>query len=360
MEWVGITGCFILAIAFALRAKQAYKAHKRNQARYAAAIVVYLCLFAWFLADYYSTKSILTAIVNAVPVEIGIALLIVFHIVLLAHSMKHPPFENRAHWSDARKTLFRQGLFFAEVSLVCCYCYFGIVFRDVSLVMASENGNYAEVQRSLALGADPAANTLGGLMDQTDNMALEGALDRNDFRIAKLLIDHGAPVDLPDHETHATPLMYEIGRHNKAGALFLMAEGANINQTTGDGLTALKFAHNDNNIARMLIEHGVFVNTASIRGSTALFDFAGSGNAEGVRLLIDHGAKVKAVTRSGFTPLMAAAKSGSVGVISELISAGASLYRTDDSGRDALWYATVGHHKEAARVIEQAMRRKSS
>ena len=355
MEWVGITGCFILAIAFALRARQAYKARRRNEARYAAATVVYLCLFSWFLADYYSTKSILTAIVNAVPVEIGIALLITFHILLLAHSVKHPPFENRTNWSDARKGLFRQGLFFAEASLVCCYCYFGIVFRDVSLVLASESGNYAEVQRSLALGANPAGGTLDGVMDQTDNMALEGALDRNDFRIAKLLIDHGAPLDQPDQETHVTPLMYEISRHNKPGVMFLIAQGVNINLTTGDGLTALKIAHNDTDMARMLIEHGVFVNTASREGSTALFDYAGSGNVEGVKLLIDNGARVKGVMRSGFTPLMAAAKSGSAAVEQELISAGADIYKTDDSGRDALWYAAIGHHKAAERTIRQAM-----
>jgi len=360
MEWVGLSGCLTLSMAFIVRARQYRKANRRTEARYALAMVIYLLLFSWFIVDYYSTKSILTTIVNAIPVEFAISAVIIFHICLLAYSIKHPSFENKVQWSEGKKSFFRHVLILAEASLICAYCYLGVLFRDASLVLASESGNYAEVQRSLALGADPAGDKAGGIMDIPVNACLEGALDRGNSRIAELLIAHGASLEEPDTMSHLTPLMYEVGRHDRWAVVFLMDHDVNINQTTGNGLTALKFASSDTGIAQLLVKHGVFVNTAAHNGSTALFDFARAGNASGVQYLIENGAYIRAVTKSGFTPLMAAAKSGNTATAAELIRAGVNYRLADSSGHDALWYAVVGKHKELARLLEHTLKGNSS
>jgi ankyrin repeat protein len=356
MEWVGISGCLVLSLAFIYKAWEYRKENQQSKARFSLATAVYLWVFSLIIADYYSTKSILTAIVNMVPVEICIGMLIVFHIVLLGYSMKHPPFEKRLAWSEARRQLYSQMLFGAEVMLICFYLYTGVLYRDVSLVTASENGDFAEAQRCLALGADPMSSKAGGVIDEPTNVCLESALDHNNLKIASLLVSYGAPVDVADVMTHQTPLMYEVSKRNKEAVQFLLDHGANVNQTTGDGLIALRFACSDTDMARYLIEQGIFINSATRTGATVIFDFARAGNASGVRLLLKHGAKANTITELGYTPLMAAAKSGSAETVSVLISAGVDLRVKDVSGNDALYYAESGRRTNVARMIEHALK----
>jgi ankyrin repeat protein len=282
-------------------------------------------------------------------------MLIAFHIALLGYSMKHPPFENRATWSEARRQLFRQILFATEVMLIFFYLYTGVLYRDVALVTAAENGDYVEAQRCLALGADPMSSKAGGVIDEPTNVCLESALDHDNFKLAQLLLAYGSPVDEADQMTHQTPLMYEVSKHNKQAVQFLLDHGASVNQTTGDGLIALRLASNDTDMARYLIAEGIFINSTTRSGATVLFDFARAGNASGVLLLLQHGAKANVITATGYTPLMAAAKSGSAETVSELIAAGVGLRTKDDYGNDALYYARSGNRYQVELVLERAI-----
>src|SRR5262245_48708395 len=102
----------------------------------------------------------------------------------------------------------------------------------------------------------------------------------------------------------------------------LLAQGADINQSTGTA-TALYYAiqedHSD--AAVLLIDRGADVNAPSIWG-TPLHAGAAEGLTEVVRLLLEHGADPNARTNLQ-TPLHLAAKNGHIEVVRLLLDYGA-------------------------------------
>ena len=142
----------------------------------------------------------------------------------------------------------------------------------------------------------------------------------------------------------------------------LVAEGADVNASQGDGMTALHWAarHGDGDLAAFLLEAGARVDvgtrigayqplhmasevgsgrivtllldagadptarTVGVGGATSLHFAAGSGDVTAVRALVEAGAEVDAREMSwGQTPLMFAASRGRTGAVNALLEAGA-------------------------------------
>lgn len=92
--------------------------------------------------------------------------------------------------------------------------------------------------------------------------------------------------------------------HSETVKLLLSDNGANVNATRIDGVTALMLASENGyaKVVRLLLEAGADINAAKFDGATALMLASQIGNTEVVRILLNHGAKVNAACDKGITP----------------------------------------------------------
>jgi ankyrin repeat protein len=126
----------------------------------------------------------------------------------------------------------------------------------------------------------------------------------------------------------------------------LLADGADVNATQVDGMTALHWAayHDDLATARMLIEAGADANATNRYGVASLSLAATNGNAAFVQLLLDAGADQNVGLLGGETVLMTAARTGSLAAVDALLANGADPDARERRGQTALmWAASEGH-----------------
>ncbi len=133
-----------------------------------------------------------------------------------------------------------------------------------------------------------------------------------------------------------------------------IAEGADLNQTQADGMTALHWAvrRGDPKAVRNLLEAGADPLTASRYGVTPLSLACMEGHATLVRLVLEAGADPNAELRGGETPLMTASRAGSHEAVRQLLSHGADVNaRERVRGQSALMWAAAEGHAETIRML---------
>jgi uncharacterized protein len=153
---------------------------------------------------------------------------------------------------------------------------------------AAMDGNVDAVQSLLRAGEDVNE-------PQPDGMtALHWAADRNDQRVARLLLDAGADVTARTRIGEYTPLLVASRRGNVEVIQALLEAGADPNlRTTTAGTSALHFAaaSGRSGALRALLSAGADVNAQELsHGHTALMFAAASNQAEAVRILVEAGA----------------------------------------------------------------------
>lgn len=159
---------------------------------------------------------------------------------------------------------------------------------------------------------------------------------------SKLFILIAAVLFLPVTLTSAaavTPLVDAAADGNVAVLEALLREGVDVNETHGDGMTALHFAadRGDTQIASMLIYAGANVSAGTRIGAyTPLHIASRQGHADIVAALIAAGADIEiGTTNSGVRPLHLAAASPSAKAVQLLLAAGA-----DVDAREQQWQQT--------------------
>ena len=101
---------------------------------------------------------------------------------------------------------------------------------------------------------------------------------------------------------------------------------------------------------RTLLDAGADANEASRRGFSALM--AAVRDREKVELLLEHGARVEAKCTSGVTALiLAAGTQGGPPVVSLLLEHGADLHARDNDGTNALWRAVGSGNRELVELL---------
>lgn len=125
-------------------------------------------------------------------------------------------------------------------------------------------------------------------------------------------LDAGVEIDARD-EFDATPLHWAVVREQFSAAYWLVSRGAEINVVAIDGKTPLHLAAISGNlrIANLLIENGAEINPQDLDGMTPL-NYA-RGNEDVARLLLDHGGEeqpvcvtqeaILAMNQGGVSPL---------------------------------------------------------
>jgi len=158
-----------------------------------------------------------------------------------------------------------------------------------------------------------------------------------DVEAIKLLLEHGALVDLPQ-VSGATPLMVAVGL------------GANPIDTRG------KFRSEVDALAtaQVLLDAGADVNARAKNkfDNTPLHVSMLSQSSEVAKVLMAHGAEIDARMSEGATALHEAAMNGDAVSIRMLLDAGADPSLKMPNGKTALDLARKGKHQEAARVLQ--------
>ena len=217
---------------------------------------------------------------------------------------------------------------------------------------------------------------------------------------AKLLLDHGATIDLQSLTSAGTPLHMAAGMNRTEVAKFLIERKAKLDIFDKSGMTPLMVAilqadvemveilvdagsainikspvnilstplvdaasspypfKHDNNLAilKYLLSHKGDVDIQAGNGRTALMAAAQQSNTsqgyERAALLISKGAKLDMVNTKGETALMLAAGAGNEKLVQLLMDKGADTQKKNGAGETVMNYANRASNKDSATLLE--------
>jgi ankyrin repeat protein len=151
-----------------------------------------------------------------------------------------------------------------------------------------------------------------------------------------------------------SPLANLIQDGDRAAALAMIDDGADVNATQGDGSTPLHWAvyKVDHELVAELLEHGASADVTNRYGSSPLAEAVKLGDVELVTQLLDAGADVDSPNGDGQTALMLAARVGKLEVAKLLVERGADV-NAKEAWRDqtALIWAVDGNFPEIAELL---------
>ena len=204
--------------------------------------------------------------------------------------------------------------------------------------------SYNDLRRAIQNGADVNS---GDYLDKSDFYPLlQACADSKGLRVVRLLIEHGARVDVKDADG-TTALMRAVLAGHIDVVRLLLDKGAGVGDTDTKGETALHLAcwQGHAAIVRLLLENGADPNAADKNGWTPLHESCDKlGWLETVRLLIEYGADVNAKNDAGnntggFTPLHLAVGNGRADTAKLLLENGADPALVTENGDTAIEYA---------------------
>src|SRR5712691_7496079 len=197
------------------------------------------------------------------------------------------------------------------------------------LLLASINGNAAMIEKLIKAGADPNAP-----LTKYGDTALMMASRTGKTDAINMLLDHGAQVNTKETWGGTTALMWAVSERHTAAAKILIDHGADVNvrsyfvpaahgrgfegttpvapkpgqaaeEHAGGLLTPLMFAAREGDVdsARVLVAAGADVNATGGDGKDALGLALFDGNYDVASYLLDSHANVNQADAQGFTPL---------------------------------------------------------
>lgn len=207
------------------------------------------------------------------------------------------------------------------------------------LMIASGLGQVQMVELLLAAGADP--NLLDSRMGAS---ALHKAAQGGVPEVARLLLEHGAFIDIQSPTLGHTPLHDAVWHKKLDMVKFLLSRNAKTTLRTHGGAIPLNFARAENlrEIETTLLADDE--RRAGIVKAQTLMAAVVVNDLDGVKRALAAGANVNEVSpmlggpNDGHTPLLVAAREGYTEIVKVLLQAGADPRRVD-----GLIKATPGH-----------------
>ena len=229
-----------------------------------------------------------------------------------------------------------------------------------------------------------ALGPLLGFAQDSLQIKLMQAIEKNDFKSVKKLVKAGADVNetvvssspnylffisqrlyleglsrgMKGEFVYVTPLHASADRANIKVLKYLKKKKANIEAGDSDGKTPLMYALRNpggEEYALMLLKKGANFRAVDAAGNTALHYAAFGGNMEGVKMVIGGGVKMNACNNDSITPFLAAVVSSSTDFLKEMQVWEADLTLRDKDGMGALHYAAAyGTREKLSWIYEQA------
>jgi uncharacterized protein len=141
---------------------------------------------------------------------------------------------------------------------------------------------------------------------------------------------------------------------DRAAALALLKQHADVNAAEPDGTTALQWAvrQDDRELVDRLIKAGANVKAANRYGVTPLYLACVNGSAAVIAKLLEAGADANAATTEGETPLMTVARTGSVEAARVLLAHGADVNSKEQWRQQTpLMWAVAESHPEVTQEL---------
>ncbi len=178
---------------------------------------------------------------------------------------------------------------------------------------ACQRGDLLEVENWLSRGLDPNVD---------DGYApMHYASSGGNLKIVKVLLEHGAAVNLLSSIGGATPI-------------FIAAQEGHLE------------------VVKLLIDSHADVNLADLNGTTPLYIAAQFDHLDVVKLLVDSHADVNQATSNEWTPLCIAAEEGHLKIVKLLLEHKANVHFKAYDGRTALDIATKKGHKDVVNFLK--------
>jgi len=147
------------------------------------------------------------------------------------------------------------------------------------------------------------------------------------------------------------PILQAAASGNQQVVQDLIHHGANINQTSKAGKTALILAaqSGEYGIVRILIHAGADISLAEATGETALIHAAGWGYEDVVHILLQSKPKKNDITRA----LIAAAANGQISVVKRMLEKGASPTARNKYGITPAIVAAINGQQPVLKMLER-------
>ncbi len=168
----------------------------------------------------------------------------------------------------------------------------------------------------------------------------------------KVLLDHGARVDLQEKEVMLALMFASVCGLYKTVHM-LLDHGAQVDLQDEDGMSALMEAsmYGHIKILHMLLDHGAQVDLQREDGRSALMIASYCGHTEIVRVLLDHGAQVDLQDKKGVSALIVASLCGFFKTVHMLLDHGAQVDLQSKTGASALMSASYYGYTEVVKSI---------
>ena len=145
-----------------------------------------------------------------------------------------------------------------------------------------------------------------------------------------------------------------VSSGSRAAALELIESGADVNQSSVDGTTALHWAVYSKDLAlvEMLLDEDADPNARNEYGSTPMMVASEHGDFAIMEALVDAGGDIESPNAEGQTLLMAVARTGNTATASLLLDKGANANTVENwGGQSALMWASSQHQPAMVKLL---------
>ena len=270
------------------------------------------------------------------------------------------------------------------------------LIKDTSLLECRDDGGMTPLMLTAAIGSDISCKIASQLIEKGANINAKmeistavttrgntalhvAALNGND-QIVALLITSGAEVN-EQNDRGETALMQAALMRNIATAKLLIEKGCKMDLRTKAGDDVLLYAFRSTaksvDIAHLLLNNGMSVNSRGRMGRTALHWAASYGHYDTVRLLVEKGWNINEVDEQGRSALMQASGSPypSLEMVKYLLDNSADIHQHDVNGINAYFHAlergnieiadllastgadTIPHNRICKKILKEAKRK---
>lgn len=184
------------------------------------------------------------------------------------------------------------------------------------------------------------------------------AVSKNDFPSVKLLLEHGALLNVGDKDG-LSPLNYALINKNEEIAKYLLDHGAFTNSKDNKGFSVLQYTmmlKTKIDIVKQVIANGAFINTnANKGGESALMLAIYYNNIEGANFLLELDPDINVKSSRGITAVDYAIILNNISVLKKMKELHVFEKLTDENKKHSLEIAKKYYDKEVNELLKNVL-----